>query len=67
MPRNIREGDKVKIIWSDDVTSYVEGIVENVPAPADVGDLWYIRSGKTLRAINPCNIYFDMIVKEEKE
>jgi hypothetical protein len=63
--RDIKEGDKVRICWSDG-QQVKDAIVENTPS--DVGDLWYLRTSTgEVMAINPMGSNFDCFVKENKE
>jgi len=49
MKRLIEIDDIVMVIWKSGIIQ--RGRVEH--SPADSGDMWYIREGKTLHAINP--------------
>ena len=59
MSRAIEAGDEVRIFWVDGST--IEGTV--ISAPAETGDLWYIKSKDAIRGINPNCSNFEMIVK----
>ena len=61
--RDIKEGDKIIVCWSDPKCFEIEVIVENTPS--DVGDLWYLRKANgDIIALNPLSSGFECFVKK---
>jgi predicted RNA-binding protein with PUA-like domain len=61
---NINIGDTVWVYFSSTEHNIINGIVEHMPG--DTGDMWYIREGSTIKAVNPNSSELITIEKYEK-